>query len=98
MFGRGGPRHHMWKGGKIYYYGPDWDRQRNKARARDNYTCQHCGVTETQLSKELDVHHKIKFRIFGIEHYKEANDLTNLISLCNPCHIIAEACPQPEQA
>lgn len=90
MYGRCGPRNPWWNGGKVYYYGPNWHRQRNKARKRDHYTCQHCGITETELGQQLDVHHIKKFRDFGLTRYKEANDLGNLICLCRTCHMGAE--------
>jgi len=90
MFKRGGPLNPRWNGGKIYYYGPSWNSQRNAARKRDNYTCQYCGTTEDILGKQLDVHHIRKFRLFGLAHHEQANHLDNLISLCPQCHIIAE--------
>lgn len=90
MFKRGGPANPHWKGGKIYYYGPSWNSQRNAARERDNYTCQYCGTTEDELGKQLDVHHIHKFRSFGLARHEEANNLNNLICLCPNCHIIAE--------
>jgi 5-methylcytosine-specific restriction endonuclease McrA len=89
-----------WRGGRMVQrpplsYGPNWKRQRKAARKRDNYTCQHCGITETQLGAQLDVHHKQPFRTFGYikgqnDHYLVANDLSNLISLCERCHTIEE--------
>ena len=75
-----------WKGGYEPYYGPNWPSQRNKARKRDNYTCQDCGIMEKELGQQLDVHHIIPFRNFGLERYKEANRIGNLISLCKSCH------------
>lgn len=90
MYKRRGQLHHMWNGGKIYYYGTDWPEQRNLARKRDNYTCQRCGITEDNLGKQLDVHHIVKFRYFGIKRHKEANVLTNLVCLCTSCHHIVE--------
>lgn len=75
-----------WKGGDIEYYGPNWREQRRKARKRDNYTCQDCGITEQEYGKELSVHHIIPFRHFE-GNWKQANRLSNLISLCEyPCH------------
>lgn len=67
-------------------YGPDWTRQRNLARKRDQYTCQMCGVIEG--SESLHVHHKTPFRSF--QSYIYANQLENLISLCASCHKKAE--------
>lgn len=90
MYGKGGPLNPRWNGGKVYYYGPSWNSQRNAARKRDNYTCQYCGITEDILGKQLDVHHIRKFRLFGLPQHEQANHLDNLISLCPQCHIIAE--------
>lgn len=86
----------LWRGGVgPKYYGPNWQAQRKKARQRDLYFCQSCGVTETALDKELDVHHKKPFRTFGYipeenQAYREANRLHNLVSLCASCHRTAE--------
>jgi len=72
-----------WTGGKRHYTG-NWTKQRNLARERDNYTCQLCGVTESEWHKQMDVHHIINYRYF--EDKKEANQLDNLVCLCNLCH------------
>lgn len=66
------------------YYGPDWHPQRRAARKRDKYICQRCGVSELKYGQELSVHHLIPFIKF--DDYLEANELSNLISLCEPCH------------
>lgn len=68
------------------YYGPDWKRQRRKARYRDGYKCRMCGVTESELGRELDVHHVVPFRKFGLINHSEANSLANLVSVCKACH------------
>ena len=81
-----GSRHPSWKGGYEPYYGSNWNSQRRKARKRDRYICQKCDVTEYELRHELDVHHIVPFRIFGIDQFKKANQLSNLISLCKSCH------------
>ncbi|MGH9426029.1 MAG: HNH endonuclease [Terriglobia bacterium] len=80
-----------WRGGWENYYGPNWKRQKREARKRDNYTCQKCGLTEAELGKALDVHHKKPFKEFGYliganTNYKQANHLNNLVSLCPSCH------------
>lgn len=80
-----GENNGAWRGGDIEYYGADWKKQRRKARERDHYTCQDCGITEDEYGRELSVHHIIPFRQF--ENYQEANRLDNLITLCeSPCH------------
>lgn len=81
-----GANHPFWTGGKVHYRGPNWEQQRKKARKRDGYKCQHCGKTEKQLNRQLDVHHVIDFKEFGVERYEEANQLQNLICLCQDCH------------
>ncbi|WP_299831765.1 HNH endonuclease [uncultured Metabacillus sp.] len=66
------------------YYGEDWLPQRRKARLRDNYTCQQCGITEDEYGMELSVHHITPFVAF--KDTKEANKLDNLLCVCEPCH------------
>lgn len=73
-----------WVGDYQKYYGSDWNHQRNAARERDNFECQFCGINETV--RQHDVHHKKAFATFGIERHIEANELNNLITLCNSCH------------
>jgi DEAD/DEAH box helicase domain-containing protein len=63
-------------------YGSNWYRQRDMARARDGFRCQLCGEPEGE--KEHHVHHKMPFRIF--DSIEQANQLANLITLCNSCH------------
>lgn len=87
---RVGPNATNWHGGHEPYYGANWRQQRRNARHRDGYQCRGCGVSEETLSRNLDVHHIVPFREFGRERYKEANTLTNLISLCPTCHTSME--------
>jgi len=67
-------------------YGPDWDSIRQRVRARDHYRCQGCGVPENGTAHH--VHHKIPFRAFPTS--QQANELTNLVTLCPNCHQRAE--------
>jgi DEAD/DEAH box helicase domain-containing protein len=64
------------------YYGPNWLAQRDRARARDGYRCQACGALEQGPSHH--VHHKTPFRAFA--SYRQANQLSNLVTLCPRCH------------
>lgn len=79
-----------WRGGHPPYYGPNWQRQSREARKRDNHQCQSCKVHEDNLRRALDVHHILPIRYFEEENYKDANKLSNLISLCEVCHTTAE--------
>jgi DEAD/DEAH box helicase domain-containing protein len=67
-------------------YGPNWPTQRDRARARDGYRCQNCGAPEQ--GRAHHVHHKIPFR--GFASYRQANQLSNLVTLCSRCHRRAE--------
>lgn len=84
-------------------YGPNWPQQRLRARGRDRFRCQVCGISEEALGRELDVHHLRPFREFGYrpgvnEAYREANALDNLISLCPSCHHRSEPWHRSELA
>ena len=60
-------------------YGPNWEQQRNAARARDGYQCRQCGKPELPApggggsrfanggegGRQHDVHHHLPFRTFG---------------------------------
>jgi DEAD/DEAH box helicase domain-containing protein len=67
-------------------YGPNWLAQRDRARARDGYRCQSCGAPEGKHAHH--VHHKVPLRAFA--SYREANQLSNLATLCPRCHQRAE--------
>ena len=77
-----------WQGGSDHYRGQNWQEQRRIARERDNFTCQKCGATETELGQELDVHHKIPFVRFS--NYEDANQPDNLICYCKTCHAVED--------
>jgi 5-methylcytosine-specific restriction endonuclease McrA len=66
------------------YYGDNWLPQRDKARERDSYTCKTCGIFEMDYGRQLSVHHIKPFVLFN--DYREANKLSNLIAVCEPCH------------
>ena len=75
----------MW-GSDPNNYGPNWETQRNLARQRDHYRCCLCGIPESDKSHH--VHHKIPFKLFI--DYRVANDLGNLVTLCQNCHRLVE--------
>lgn len=80
-----------WKGGGYRYYGSSWQPQREEVIKRDGGECVICG------DSEIDAHHIIPFRRFGIENHKEANKLSNLICLCQEHHAEWEGIPlQPD--
>ena len=90
-----GENHRLWRGGRQHYYGPNWHYVRRKVRERDNHTCCHCGTKHKIGERSFAVHHIQPFRDFGYvpgknENYKQANKLTNLITLCATCHMKVE--------
>jgi DEAD/DEAH box helicase domain-containing protein len=68
-------------------YGPNWDLIRKIVLERDEFRCQMC--KKQNLSEPLHVHHKKPLRSFS--SLKDANQLSNLISLCPRCHQRAES-------
>lgn len=71
----------LWRSGRNDY-GPNWQHQRNAARARDGYRCRVCGIPEGERAHH--VHHQIPFKKFG--NPLHANQLENLLTLCPACH------------
>jgi DEAD/DEAH box helicase domain-containing protein len=76
-------------------YGPNWQAQRRRVRERDGYRCTQCGRPEAS-GRQHDVHHLTPFRTFGYvagrnEHYRQANELNNLVLVCRTCHRRLEA-------
>ena len=69
--------------------GANWEVQARQARQRDGFRCQECGLSEEELGRQLDVHHKIPYSSF--KSNLEANKLENLISVCPACHVKLEA-------
>jgi 5-methylcytosine-specific restriction endonuclease McrA len=76
------------------YRGENWQKQRKKARERYKYKCQICGEIA------LDVHHIVKYKFFNGD-WSSANNLSNLIVLCEYHHVQVEhnviPCPTPKQ-
>ncbi len=69
--------------------GASWEIQSSLARQRDGFRCRECGVTEEDLGRQLDVHHRIPFASFRSS--VDANQLENLVSVCPACHSKLEA-------
>lgn len=74
-----------------------WKIQRKKALERDDYECQKCFMDNEEHLREtgieLSVHHIIPRAEFQNEDgsiAREAAELSNLVSLCNSCHVVVE--------
>lgn len=100
---------YRWSDDKEYYsgdyYGANWERQREKRLEVDEYKCVACGMTNEEhkekQGRSLSVHH-----IRDIDEFRdpetnevpnEANKISNLITMCRPCHKKWEGLPlRPE--
>lgn len=84
-------------------YGPNWEAQRDAARARDNFRCQQCNTAGQRDGPQHHVHHLRPFREFGYvrgenDNYRLANELDNLITLCPSCHRTVESVNRTKSA
>lgn len=84
-------------------YGKNWYSQKKKALLRDKYTCQKCGHKGQKKRNgrwSVEVHHQTKIKEFvNIQtkevDYEAANHLSNLVTLCVPCHKVADGFSKP---
>lgn len=82
-----GEKHFNYKHGETIPYGKNYNKMRNKAMDRDNYSCQYCGTGEN-----LHCHHIVPRMLFfrwdkPMEH---SNKLSNLVILCEEHHRAVE--------
>jgi len=75
----------FWVGGAKTYRGRDWKRIRAAVVADQFGRCAHCGK---YVGASLPVNHIIPFRCF--DSPEAANKRTNLVGLCQSCHMKAE--------
>ena len=75
----------QWVGGVTTYRGKGWFEARSQAIDRDKGTCQYCGKF---VGSSIAIHHVIPFRNFT--NVQDANVLSNLICLCQSCHMRIE--------
>lgn len=82
------------RGGR--YYGPNWAEQRRKRLKVDGRECRVCGTSRDQqyldYGRDLSVHHIEKFDSF--DSWKDANKLSNLVTVCTNCHRRVEGKPK----
>jgi 5-methylcytosine-specific restriction endonuclease McrA len=72
---------------RQYYHWNDFyfGGNRIKVLERDSYTCQVCGAKKSDGTKII-VHHK-DCTGWGKNKNEKNNDMNNLITLCQPCHV-----------
>lgn len=83
--------------------GEGWAQRRFEVLKRDKFRCQDCGAKRRKASPKgriaavvLHVHHKKPFRCFKSD--RQANRMSNLITLCGPCHAKAERLARANKA
>lgn len=86
-----GPDHWSWRETPEHRpNGDEWDDLRERIRERDGYECSMCGVEESDMDRELDVHHLNRVRDADDPRAAaNAND-SELVALCRSCHRRAE--------
>jgi hypothetical protein len=81
-----GPNSPLYRGDSDPNRGGDWRRLAESIRARDGFRCRRCNRTQDENGQKLSVDHIIPWRAF--DDKTEANDPSNLASLCRSCHSI----------
>lgn len=74
----------LYRGNNDPNRGGEWRRIADEIRDRDGRKCRRCGKTEAENGAKLSVDHTRPWRTF--ENKAEANDPSNLVSLCKGCH------------
>jgi len=86
-----------WEGGETKFPKKGWGKRQREIRRRDNYRCQSCGIREKKLDRNLSIHHITPRRKFvdqsGEMDIDSANESSNLVALCQPCHRKWEGIP-----
>lgn len=69
-------------------YGRSWSRSlKRKVWERDEYRCQACLSSESELGQKPDIHHIRPVKEWETEQeHEKMNSLDNLICLCRSCH------------
>jgi hypothetical protein len=87
-------------GNQTHFYGENWLPKRRETLARDEYSCQACGMTRDEhygeYGRDLEVHHKVPIRTFDV--VEDANYLLNLVTLCTSCHPVGGQEPRPHNS
>lgn len=88
-----GENHPLYReGGRADKFGSRWGPISESIRERDGRKCRRCGKPESDNGKRLHIDHIIPRRRF--ESMDEANEPSNLVSLCSSCHAIKTSGPE----
>lgn len=89
MYGRRGENNPNWKGGctperQDFYSSEEWKRVARLVKKRDGRTCQRCGASGPDA--KLEIHHIVRFAVVKLRA-----EPTNLVMLCDPCHVFVHS-------
>lgn len=82
---KSGENSHLYVGGINTYRGRGWKKIRMLVVARDGGECQKC---KKFIGDSISVHHIKPYRLFKSK--EEANQLANLVCVCQSCHMKEE--------
>lgn len=85
MYGRTGEDNPRWRGGctperQAFYASREWAAACSAVWARDNATCQRCGIHHSK-AVQFHIHHIVSFSVVELRA-----EVSNLILLCETCH------------
>lgn len=92
MWNRKGELNPRWKGGvtkarQLFYVGQEWKKACREVWKRDDAKCQRCGLDHrVDPGVPIHVHHLESFAVVELRA-----DTTNLILLCEPCHLFVHS-------
>jgi transposase-like protein len=66
--------------------GQEWQNARKEVRKRDGYECRVCGKPESEMDRELDVHHLKRVRDAEDERASVKMDRSLMVAVCRSCH------------
>lgn len=84
MYGKRNKESPNYKGGKCIDRGFNWKKIKLQIKERDGFRCVKCGVHESELKQNLQVHHICPYKC------TQDNSFDNLITLCSKCHANTE--------
>jgi 5-methylcytosine-specific restriction endonuclease McrA len=71
-------------------YPPDWQRIALTVKCQADWRCQCCNV-QCYRPGEKVLDHKLVLTVHHKDHIPANSDYSNLIALCAPCHLRADA-------
>jgi hypothetical protein len=86
MYGKRGTEVPSWKGGRTperqaFYSSLEWKAAVREVEQRDGDQCRRCGAQHQPDKRRFHIHHIAPFSVKELRA-----EVSNLVTLCNPCH------------